>query len=189
MREALFALAGTALGILGTFGVDIRNSRRDALRERREVLRSSCAAFAIALTRMRQLCLDHHLSGPGADWEARIGEAHGEARAQYERLRLSADSLKAQEEARYALRCAVGLWRQVEGQEPRYDEQHRTPLQQLEDRLLALYGEVRSELGVPHARNVFPEPEDLRSLPIKQTDMERPLASHPSRSDTQSDAG
>ncbi len=140
MREALFALAGTALGILSTFGVDIRKGRRDDRRERREILRS----------------------------------AHGEARAQYERLRLTATSLKTQQEARYALRYAVGLWRQVEGRVPRPDEQQRSPLHQLEERLLALYGEVRAELGVPNARLVFSEPDDLRHLPTRTDDSDDP---------------
>jgi hypothetical protein len=49
-------------------------------------------------------------------------EAHDQARAQYERLRLTTSSLRAQEDARYALRYAYGLLRLLDGDSPREDE-------------------------------------------------------------------
>jgi hypothetical protein len=174
MKEALFALAGTALGLLGTLLTDVRRSRREDLRERREALRTACADFAVALSRLRQLCYDRHAEGPNAGLLARAREVHGEARAQYERLRLCTDSSKAQEEARYALRHALAFWRQVEESSYRHDEHERSPLQQLEDRLSALYAEVRRELGVPHPHRVFPEPEHLRHLPQRKADVGEP---------------
>ena len=106
---------------------------------------------------MRQLAYDRQPGSPEAEWSPQMREAHNMARAQYERLRLSTDSLRTQEEARYALRYAFGLRRQLEGKPPRVDEQERAPLDQMEDRLVALYVEVRRELGVPNPRRVLPE--------------------------------
>ncbi len=84
VREALFALAGTALGILGTLVTDMWRGKRDDLRERRQRLRDTCADFTVALARMRQA----HW-GRGYDEDTRravMHDAHDEARAQYERL-------------------------------------------------------------------------------------------------------
>ncbi|MEV8563425.1 hypothetical protein AB0478_45025 [Streptomyces sp. NPDC051917] len=54
MREAFFALAGTALGVLGTLVTDVWRARRDDLRERRQRPRDACIDFTVALVRMRQ---------------------------------------------------------------------------------------------------------------------------------------
>lgn len=154
VREAFFALAGTALGILGTLVTDVRRARRDDLRERRQRLRDAFD-FTVALVRMRQA----HW-GRGYDDDTRraaMRDAHDEARTQYERLRLITSSLRVQEEARYALRYAYGLLRQLDGNAPREDEVEPSALDQIEDRLVRLFTEVRRELGVPRSHHVLSE--------------------------------
>jgi hypothetical protein len=155
VREALFALAGTALGIAGTLLTDVWRAKHDDIRERRQRLRNACVDFTAALIRMRQA-----FWGQGYDADGRraaMREAHDDARAQYERLRLSTSSLRVQEEARYALRYAYGLLRQLEGLPPREDEVEPTALDQIEDRLVRLFTEVRRELGIPRSHNVLSE--------------------------------
>ncbi|MEV2242430.1 hypothetical protein [Micromonospora sp. NPDC049891] len=155
MREALFALAGTALGIVGTLLTDLWRARKADIRERRERLRNACVDFTAALVRLRQA-----FWGRGYDAEGRrttMREAHDEARVQFERLRLSTTSLQVQEEARYALRYGYGLLRQLEGLPPREDEVDPSALDQLEDHLVRLFVEVRQELGVPRPHHVLSE--------------------------------
>ncbi|MGW5434330.1 hypothetical protein ACWET9_45600 [Streptomyces sp. NPDC004059] len=124
MREAFFAFAGTALGVLGTLVTDVHWGRGyDDDDARRAAMR----------------------------------DAHDEARSQYERLRLITSSLRVQEEARYALRYAYGLLRQLDGHPPREDEVEPSALDQIEDRVVRLFTEVRRELGVPGSHHVLSE--------------------------------
>jgi hypothetical protein len=43
MIAAIFALAGTLLGVMGTLAVELTRARTDDIRTRREVLRLACA--------------------------------------------------------------------------------------------------------------------------------------------------
>jgi hypothetical protein len=52
---------------------------------------------------------------------------------------------------------AYGLLRQLEGDRPREDEVNPSALDQIEERLVRLFAEVRRELGVPHSRYVLSE--------------------------------
>ena len=134
MYEALFALAGTTLGIGGTLLADLVRSRNDDRRERREQLRSACVEFTTALVEIRQA---HWGRAYGENQEVRraaLQRAHDVARTGYERLRLSTSSLTVQEEARFALRYAYGLLRQFEGLPPRPDEIDTGPIDQLDER-------------------------------------------------------
>lgn len=165
MTAALFALAGAVLGILGTLVTSLVQSRHEDRRMSRESLRTSCADFTAAIARMRYLATEMHLRGLDDELQGRMRSAHEDARVGFERLRLITTSVEAQEAARYALRHALGLWRLVEGQEPRPDERARGPLVELDDRLTDLYEAVRRELGVAHPDRVFREPERLLRLP------------------------
>jgi hypothetical protein len=89
-----------------------------------------------------------------------LNEIHGEARAHYERLRLTAASERAQKAGRYVLRYAYGVARQARGKSPREDEQERGPLLMFQDSLIMLYAEVRREIGLPHADEVYREPDE-----------------------------
>lgn len=166
MTEALFALAGVALGVLGTAITAILLSSREDRRLRRESLRTTCADFTAAIARMRFLATQIHLDGADADLTSRMRESHETATVCCERLRLVTTSMAAQEAARYALRYALGLWLQVQGRDPRADERERGPLLELNDRLRDLYIAVRRELGVAHPAEVFAEPF-LQRLPTR----------------------
>lgn len=164
MAEGLFALAGAVLGILGTVLADLARSRVEDRRDRRAVLRSTCADFTTALAHIRQLCYDRHATGPDEALTNRMRVAYGGARAQYERLRLTTSSSRTQEEARLALRAALWFWQEVQGEWTRGTNE-RSPVAVLEDHLTALYIGIRQELDVPNAQRVFAEPEESRRLP------------------------
>ena len=162
---ALFALAGTALGIVGTLLVDLIRARKDDRRDRHGQLRSACIDFTTALVEIRQAYWGRAADEDRGVRRAALQRAHDMARASYERLRLSTSSLTVQEEARFALRYAYGLLREFEGLPPRVDELDIGPIDQLDDRLVRLYTEVRRELGMPYADQVLSERTFLGSLP------------------------
>ncbi|MET8809050.1 hypothetical protein [Streptomyces sp. NPDC004546] len=55
------------------------------------------------------------------------------------------------------MRYAYGLLRQLDGHPPREDEVEPSALDQIEDRLVRLFTEVRRELGVPGSHHVLSE--------------------------------
>ena len=160
MVAAIFALAGALIGVLGAFVVELVRTRTENLRLRQEALRLACADFTTAVARMWNLAVE--LTAKPADIELAnsFHEAHREARMHYERLRLTAASGNAQKAARYALRYAYGLLRQIEGKSLRDDERERGPLVMLQHSLATLTTEVRREIGVPHADDVYREPDE-----------------------------
>src|SRR5262249_40325842 len=155
--EALFALAGTTLGIGGTLLADLVRSRNDDRRDRRAQLRSVCVDFTSALVEIRQAYWGRAYGENQEARRAALQRAHDVARTGYERLRLSTSSLAVQEEARFALRYAYGLLRQFEGLPPRPDEIDTGPIDQLDDRLVRLYTAVRRELGTPDPERILSE--------------------------------
>ena len=165
VNEALFALAGTALGIVGALLADFLRARKDERRDHREQLRSACVDLTTALVEIRQAYWGRAYGDDEAARRAALQRAHDVARASYERLRLSTSSLAVQEEARFALRYAYGLLRQFEGLPPRQDELDTAPIDQLDDRLVRLYTAVRRELGTPDPERVLSERAFLSALP------------------------
>jgi hypothetical protein len=165
VNEALFALAGTALGIVGTLLADLVRARKDDGRDRREQLRSACVDLTTALVEIRQAYWGRAYGEDEPVRRASLQRAHDAARANYERLRLSTSSLAVQEEARFALRYAYGLLRQFEGLPPRPDELEVGPIDQLDDRLVRLYAAVRRELGTPDPERILSERAFLDALP------------------------
>jgi hypothetical protein len=163
--EALFALAGTALGIVGALLADFIRARKDERRDHREQLRSACVDLTTALVEIRQAYWGRPYGEDEAARRAALQRAHDVARANYERLRLSTSSLAVQEEARFALRYAYGLLRQFEGLPPRQDELDTAPIDQLDERLVRLYTAVRRELGTPDPERVLSERAFLSALP------------------------
>jgi hypothetical protein len=159
MTAAIFALAGTLLGVLGTLGVELTRSRAAGVLSQREALRRACADFTAAVARMINLTIELKKI---ADTEQinLMRETHREARMHYERLRLVAVSHDTQKAGRYALRYAYGLLRLAEGKLPREDEQERGPRMLLQDSLMVLYVEVRREIGLRHAEDVYREPDE-----------------------------
>jgi len=160
MAAAIFALAGTLLGVLGTLAVNLSQSRREDVRAHRDGVRLACADFTAAITRMRTLAMELRNKHPSAEQMKLMHEAHREARVYYERLRLTATSLAVQRAGRYVLRYAYGLLRQMEGKSLREDEKIAGPLKLLHDSLMTLYAETRRELGIPGADDIYREPDE-----------------------------
>jgi hypothetical protein len=174
--EALFALAGTALGIVGTLLADLVRARKDDRRYRREQLRSACVDLTTALVKIRQAYWGRAYGEEEAGRRAALQRAHDAARANYERLRLSTSSLAVQEQARFALRYAYGLLRQFEGLPPRPDELEVGPIDQLDD---AWSGCTRRSGGswAPPIQSGS-SPSGPSSVPCRP---ERPLTDHSGR--------
>ena len=160
MTAAIFALAGTLLGILGTLTTELVRTRTANIRARQEALRLACADFTASVARIWNLSIELKRKTGDAELAESMHEAHRDARVHYERLRLTAVSRDTQESGRRVLRYAYGLLRQAEGMPPRDDERVRGPLIMLHDSLITLYAQVRRELGMPHADEVYREPED-----------------------------
>jgi hypothetical protein len=160
MTAAVFALAGTLLGILGTLAVELMRSRTEDARVRQEAVRNACADFTAAIARMRTLAMELRNKHPDSEQMTLIFEAHRDARVHYERLRLTVSSQTVQMAGRRVLRYAYGMLRQTEGKPLRDDEIEHGPIRMLQDSLMILYTEVRRELGVPHASDIYREPDE-----------------------------
>ena len=160
MTAAIFALVGTLLGILGTLMVEVVRTRAMNVSNRREALRLVCADFTASVARMRTIAMESIHNRPDADLMSLMHEAHREARIHYERLRLTAVSQDVQEAGRYVLRYAYGLLRQMESKLPRDDERESGPIRMPHSSLITLYAAVRRETGLPHADDVYSEPDE-----------------------------
>lgn len=158
MTAAIFALAGTLIGVLGTLAIELVRNRATDMRSRHEDLRLACADFSAAVTRIINLALE--FKDPDTVRINLMYETHREARVGYERLRLIATSRDVQETGRYVLRYAFGLLREAEGIPRRDDELERGPRLLLQDWLMKFYVAVRREIGVPQPENVYREPDE-----------------------------
>jgi hypothetical protein len=158
MTAAIFALAGTLIGVLGTLTVELAHQRTEDKRSHREAVRLACADFTAAVARMVNLAIE--LKDPDSAQIDRMREAHLETRVGYERLRLISGSRDVQEAGRYVLRYTFGLLRRAEGKPPRHDELKHSPRMLLQDWLMKLYVAVRKEIGVPHPQDVYREPDE-----------------------------
>lgn len=157
MTAAIFALAGTLVGVLGTLAVELARNRAEDTRSRREALKLASADFTAAVTRITNLALNSR--DPDVARINLMYETHREARICYERLRLMAESREVQEAGRHVLRHAFGLLREAESLPPRQDELERGPRLLLNDWLMKFYVAVRREIGIPHPENIYQEPE------------------------------
>jgi hypothetical protein len=163
MTAAIFALVGTLLGVLGTLTVELVRGRVEDMRSHREALRLACADFTAAVARVINLTIELKKIADPKRLEL-MREAHMDARAYYERLRLIAVSRDAQKAGRYVLRYTYGLLLQAEGKPPRDDERERGPRLLLQDSLMRLYVEVRRETGVSRAEDIYREPDEWIGL-------------------------
>jgi hypothetical protein len=160
MTAAIFALAGTLLGIFGTLAIELRRNRAEDDRSRREALRLTAAAFADAAIRMKEFTF-RWMATPSDEGSRKSAyQAHAEARAQYERLRFVTVSEEVQRAGRHVLRYSWGLLRQAAGDPPRDDEKASGPLMLSYNWLLIFYVAVRQELGLPRPNDVYREPDE-----------------------------
>jgi hypothetical protein len=160
MTAAIFALAGALIGVLGAFAIEWLRQRNESSHLRQDKLRLACADFAAAVTRMWNLAIELKAKPTDTELETSFNEAHREARVHYERLRLTAASRDVQESARLVLRYAYGMLREIEGKPLRDDERERGPLIMLQHSLTTLVTNVRGEIGVPRAEDVYREPDE-----------------------------
>ena len=160
MAAAIFALAGALIGALSAFGVELVRARVENKRLRQEALRLTCADFAAAVSHMWNLALELKEKPADNKLASSFLETFSEARMHFERLRLTTASYGVQKEARYVLRYAYGLLREKKGLPPRDDERESGPFMMLQHSLIKLVEEVRREIGISHADEVFQEPEE-----------------------------
>ena len=161
MTAAIFALIGALIGVLGAFIIELIRARTENSRLRQEALRLACADFTAAVIRVRTLATIELVAKPADDELMNsLYKAHEEARMYFERLRLTAASSSVQKAARYVVRYTYGLLRQLEGKSLRDDERERGPLMMLQQSLTTLVAEVRREIGVRNADDVFQEPDE-----------------------------
>ena len=115
MSEALYALAGAFLGVVGTVVTEALRSRRDDRTAWRRDLRSACVEFAAEIARLRDL--SYALRSDPAEQRLRDAahDAHTRARGLLERLRLTSDSVATQKAARLLIHHAYHQWQSTLG--------------------------------------------------------------------------
>jgi hypothetical protein len=161
MTAAIFALIGTAIGVLGTALTQLIKTRADDTKARRDNLRLICADFATAVAQIKELAcqvIEKRADSDPNAWSS-INKAHMEARSHFESLRLIS-SFQVQESSRLTLRYAYGLMQEAQGKPPRADEKEQGPLKLFYINLTQLYIAVRRELGIPNPEDVFRDPDD-----------------------------
>ncbi len=162
VSSALFALAGVVVGSMGALPADALRERRTDRRGHQSRLRSTCADFASAIAKMKQAGYDLDVGGAPEEVKKRFDAAHSDARAAYERLRLTSNSVPAQGAARLATRYALGYWQTMSGFDPRPDEADRGPLAELQDQMDTLYIAVRRELDLKDPEALYSEPDGFQ---------------------------
>jgi hypothetical protein len=164
MSEAVFALAGALVGVLGTLGTEFLRARRDERRLRTEVVQRAAADFVSLISDVVQISLDMGENPNDDALLSKASDANRAMRAQYERLRLVASRCQTQEAARHMIRYAYGIQRMALGRPPREDEHDREPLALVADWMVTFCIEVRKETGVSEPENVYREPSDWIGL-------------------------
>lgn len=160
MSEAWFALAGGLIGVLGTVLAEgIRARRADRLAAR-DALRLVCSQFTTDVARVRRLSLLLKKRPADADLEKkRLQDAFTDARGGYERLLITVESLAAQRAARHVVHYAAQMMFAAIEDRDDFAAAHQATL----DWAVTLYAEVRRELGLRNADEVFSAP--IGSLP------------------------
>jgi hypothetical protein len=159
MSEAWFALAGILIGVGGSVLIDSLRSRRDDRRVSRESLRLAASEFMARVALARRISLErshrrlnHASTTPDAG--PNVALAFAEARAEYERFSLIAESIESLEAARYVLHYALWMSYAAEGR--------RTGIHEASVELLSwslkFRVAVRKELGLRKPGNVYRDP-------------------------------
>ncbi len=158
MSAALYALAGTVIGVLGAVLVDAVRARRDTRRVAREALRIVCSDFTTQLTRARRYSqVNHGPEGPLDEetWQ-QLQVTFTEARTCYERMLITASSVAIQEAARNTLHYTYWMWRMARTEGSGFRDAEVQALRWSKK----LYITVRQELGIKNAGNVYEDPPD-----------------------------
>ena len=162
MTAALFTLAGTLVGILGTLGTELIRGRRDDRKAWREDFRSTCAALASEVSRLRDISHELRKTPSDAQLQRDAQEAHTGARALQEKLRLVSRSVRTQEAARQLIHYAYHQWRSTQGGRADFWLARRG----VDEWLTTFYTAARDELGLDSSV-VF---SDSARLPVPGVD-------------------
>jgi hypothetical protein len=158
---ALYALAGTVIGILGTVLADAIRERRQERLQSQEALRTACSDFMAQVARVRRYSLTLRLEPQNQETWLLTRGAFTEARAHYERLLITADSLATQEAARHVIHFVYWMSRAAHGDITGFAECH----DELRDWTAKPYAEVRRELRLRHPDAVYKDPPGSFNAP------------------------
>jgi hypothetical protein len=159
MSEALFALAGAIVGVLGTVLTALVGARHEERRIWRETLRSVVASLTSEVSLLRDLSHSLRRDPDSLDLRQAAEQAHMRARGFQEQLRLTSKSKATQEAGRWLIHNAYHQWRAAERGHDNFWEARRG----LDKWLTKLYVETRKELGLG-ASAVYEDPDG--GLPI-----------------------
>jgi hypothetical protein len=165
MSQALFALAGAIVGVLGTVLTTLVGARHEEQRTWRESLRSVAANLITEVSLLRDL--SYQLRGDPDDPDLRhdAEQAHMRARGFQEQLRLTSKSKATQEAGRRLIHNVYYLWRSTQGGPADFREASKA----LDEWLTKLYVATRKELGLG-ASDVYEDPVGGLPIPRAQTD-------------------
>jgi hypothetical protein len=160
MTAALFTLAGAIVGMLGTLATELVRGRRDDHKLWREEFRSTCANLASEVSRLRDI--SHELRKDSSDARLRrdAHEAHSQARALQEKLRLISKTVQTQEAGRQLIHHVYYQWRAAEGGGADFWQARRG----LDEWLTKFYVAARSELGLDGS-TVYEDPPEKLPVP------------------------
>jgi hypothetical protein len=150
LAEAIFALAGALVGVLGTVLVALVGVHGEARHRQRAALRTACTEFAAAVSRVRSIGNDLDEGRRGDDLREQLNRALTDALIGYEQLRITAESRETQEAARYLAHIGWWLAHAAETDAGAYERAKAD----LRPWLSRLYVAVRTELGVRNAREI-----------------------------------
>jgi hypothetical protein len=165
MSAAFFALAGALIGVLGTVLADMLREKRAVRRRNQEQLRSICSDFTSHIGRTRRHIFSLKNKPQDKEIGALVETSFTEARAELERLLITSESIETQEAARYVIHLTYWLIQVTHRGLTGYDE----CATELDEWLSKLYREVRSELGLKHAANVYQKRLDTPPDSVKVT--------------------
>ncbi len=169
MSQALFALAGAIVGVLGTVLTALAGARHEERRIWRETLRSVAASLTTEVSLLRDL--SHQLRGDpdNSDLQRAAEQAQMRARGFQEQLRLISRSKETQEAGRWVIHNGYHQWRATQGGRGDFWEARRA----LDRWLTKLYAETRKELGLGSSE-VYEDPDGGLPIPGGPQAADRP---------------
>ena len=171
MNEGFFVVVAALVGLIGATLGAILVSRADDRRRRQALVdedrrryqalvREVASDFLLPIVRLRQARIQIREGIGDVDELKRQMDANDHiVRYEMDRVRITLESLKVQEAARYVVRYAHGLCLEVKGLEPREDEKGKNVIVLLEKATYAFMRDLRVELGL--TPGVFEDPVDM----------------------------
>ena len=184
MMAALFTLAGALVGMLGTLAAELVRGRRDDRKLWREEFRTTCAALASEVSRLRDISHELRKTPDDAQLQRDAQEAHSQARALQEKLRLTATSVRTQEAGRQLIHHVYYQWRATQGGKADFWQARRG----LDEWLTKFYVAARTELGLDSSI-VYEDPSERLPVPGvngKKAKAEPPPSANPGAPSTTS---